>query len=46
MKCGWSKLHKIETNCEKVNLKNRATALRFSSLSPINLYMKQVVNNA
>ena len=23
MKCGWLKLDKIETDCEKVNLKNR-----------------------
>ena len=22
MKCGWSKLDKIDTDCEKVNLKN------------------------
>ena len=35
MKCGWPKLDKIETDCEKVNLKNRGPT--FS--------LKQVVNN-
>ena len=41
MKCGWLKLDKIETDCEKVNLKNIGPT--FSSLSLFSL--KQVVNN-
>ena len=42
MKCGWSKLDKIETDCEKVNLKNDGlTFFKFKSFC-----MKQVVNNA
>ena len=42
MKCGWSKLDKIETYCEKFNLKNDGpTFFKFYSIC-----MKQVVNNA
>ena len=33
MKCGWPKLDKIETDCEKVNLKNRGpTFFKFPSV--------------
>ena len=41
MKCGWSKLDKIETDCEKVNLKNVGPT--FLSLGSFSL--KQVVNS-
>ena len=42
MKCGWSKLDNIKTDCEKINLKKRRPEV-FSSLSRFSL--KQVVNN-
>ena len=42
MKCGWSKLDKIETDCENVNLKNDGPM--FFKLKSI--CKKQVVNNA
>ena len=41
MKCGWSKLEKIATDYEKVNLKNVGST--FSSLS--SFILTQVVNN-
>ena len=41
MKCGWPNLDKIETDFEKVNLKNLGST--FSSLSPLSL--KKVVNS-
>ena len=41
MKCGWSKLNKIETDCKKVNLKN--IGQMFFNFIPICL--KQVVND-
>ena len=34
MKCGWSKLDKIETDCEKINLKNDGpTFFKFKYIS-------------
>ena len=41
MKCGWSKLDKIETDCQNVNLKNVGPT--FSSLCSFSL--RQVANN-
>ena len=42
MKCGWSKLDKIETDCEKANLKN--IGLMFFKFK-VRFSLKQVVNN-
>ena len=42
MECGWSKYDKIETDCEKANLKNDSPMF-FKCKS---ICMKQVVNNA
>ena len=42
MKCGWSKLDKVETDCKKVKLgKQQPDYFKFKSIC-----IKQVVNNA